>query len=136
MRIPALLEVVRVALDANKFLRSTRHPWWNMVSMPFHSICVLLSIGSPESLGMVPLALKALKNTTALYNTHLSREALGTALLLVQGARDKRTREINSLDQGLSQVDNSFQLAISSENLDWQGEDSLQLPDFLELLPQ
>ncbi|KAH8593984.1 fungal-specific transcription factor domain-containing protein [Bisporella sp. PMI_857] len=132
-QIPALLEVVRVALDANKFLRSTRHPWWNMVSMPFHSICVLLSIGSPESLGMVPLALKALKNTTALYNTHLSREALGTALLLVQGARDKRTREINSLDQGLSQVDNSFQLAISSENLDWQGEDSLQLPDFLDL---
>jgi len=99
--IASLLEVIRVALDGVQFLTAREHPWWNIVSTPFQSVCILLSLGTPESLAIVPSALEALKNVVTLYDSHLSREALSTAASLVRGARDKINKELDSLDQGL-----------------------------------
>jgi hypothetical protein len=58
IEIASLLEVIRVVLDAVKFLRTTGQAWWNIVFTPFHSVCVLLTIGSSESLAMIPHATK------------------------------------------------------------------------------
>jgi hypothetical protein len=99
--VASLLEVIRVALDSVKFLTTLEHPWWNIVSTPFQTVCVLLSLATPESLAMIPHALETLKNVTTTFDSHLSREALSTAATLVKGARDKRSRELDSLDQGL-----------------------------------
>lgn len=103
-RLTGLLDVIKVALDGVTFLSSIRHPWWNLIGTPFHSICVLLALGTSESLGMIPHALETLKNAAALYNSHLSNEALRTAHALVKAARDKRKQELESLDRGLDAV--------------------------------
>ncbi|KAE8442119.1 hypothetical protein EG329_003825 [Mollisiaceae sp. DMI_Dod_QoI] len=103
-RVAGLLDVIRVALDGVKFLCTMRQAWWNLIGTPFHSVCVLLVLGTPESISMIPQALETLKNATALYNSHLSNEALKTAYALVQGARDKRKQEMEILDRGLDAV--------------------------------
>ena len=137
-QIPIFLEVVRVALDGNKFLRSLNQPWWNIVSTPFHAVCVLLSIGTSASLEMVPITLDVMKNITDLYNSHLSKEALKTALSLVQGARDKRRTELDCLDRGLRLLDTIHSPAVSGflpavDKGDWQTGNDMHFPDFLDL---
>jgi hypothetical protein len=103
-QIAALLEVIRVALDGVKFLRTLGQCWWNIIGTPFHCICVLLSVGTSESFAMIPGALETLKNTVAIYDSHISNEALRTAYALVQGARAKMGRETEILDHGLTIV--------------------------------
>jgi hypothetical protein len=103
-QIPSLLEVIRTALDGVAFLGSINHPWWNAVGTPFHSVCVLISLGTTESFELVPLVLETLKNITTTFNSHLSNEALRTAYDLVKGARDKRKQGLESLDRGLSLI--------------------------------
>jgi hypothetical protein len=56
--IASLLEVIRVALDAATFLRTMGQTWWNLVFTPFHSVCVLLTISTSESLAMIPKAME------------------------------------------------------------------------------
>ncbi|TVY90682.1 Protein RDR1, partial [Lachnellula willkommii] len=100
----ALLEIIKVALDGVKFLRTMGYCWWNIIGTPFHCVCVLLSIATSESLAMIPNALETLKNTVAVYDSHISNEALRTAHALVQGAKAKMAREMASLETGLSVV--------------------------------
>jgi hypothetical protein len=53
---------------------------------------------------MIPSAIETLKNVTTIHDSHLSQEALKTAQILVRGAREKKNRELASLDQGLDIV--------------------------------
>lgn len=43
VQLASFLEVIKVALEAATFLAGMQRPWWNVVGMPFHSVCVLLS---------------------------------------------------------------------------------------------
>ena len=136
-QIASLLEVIRVALDGATFLVSMAQPWWNVVGTPFHSVCVLLSLGISESLAMVPAALETLKNATTKYDSHLSREALRTAHALVQAARTKRSKELESLDRGLNVIGSAVpspgpQSVSSGVNLEWSMDNDLGLSDFLD----
>lgn len=103
-QITSLLEVIQIALDATTRLLSIRHLWWNIVGTPFHSVCILLALGTSQSLEMIPFALETLKNVSATYDSHMSREALRTAHQLVEGARQKRRKELESLDRGMDVV--------------------------------
>jgi hypothetical protein len=138
--VALLLDVIRVALDAAKFLRAMEKPWWNIVFTPFRSVRVLLAIGTSESLAMIPQAMETLKNTADVYTSHLSAEALRTAYSLVQGTRDKRSKELESLDQSLSKVSEISQPLLSNGdgdfgngNLDWSMNSELGVVDFLDL---
>ena len=136
-QIASLLEVIRVALDGAKFLVSMRHPWWNVVGTPFHSVCVLLSLGTSESLAMIPAALETLKNVSANYNSHLSREALRTSHALVQGAREKKRKELENLDRGVEVIGCVLQSpgpdSVSPGiNFEWPMNNDLGLSDFLD----
>jgi hypothetical protein len=136
-QIASLLEVIQVALDGATFLVSIRQPWWNLVGTPFHSVCILLSLGTSQSLAMIPAALEALKNVATTYDSHLSREAIRTAHDLVQGAREKRRKELESLDQGVEVVSSGLQspgpLSVSSgPNFEWSMNNDLGLSDFLD----
>jgi hypothetical protein len=99
--IAFLLGIIRTALEGIKYLTTLKHPWWNIIFTPFHSICVLLSLSTSESLSIIPTALQTLKNMATVFDSHLSNEALRTALALVQGSRDKKKKELESLDQSL-----------------------------------
>lgn len=103
-QIASLLEVISVALDGAKFLRTLGLSWWNIVGTPFHCVCVLLSLDTEESLTMIPNALDTLAKTVEVYGSQLSSEALRTAYALVQGKRQKMGRGIESLDRGLGVV--------------------------------
>lgn len=103
-KIAALLDTTRLGLNAITFLSSLNCPWWNVVSNPFQSICVLISIGTVESFALLPTAIQTLQNIAAKYNSHLSTEALKTAFALVQGARDRKGRELSSLDDALGRL--------------------------------
>lgn len=137
-QVPPLLEVIRVALNAVAFLSGMTHPWWNSVGTPFHSVCVLISIGTPESFDMVSTALKTLKNVTTKYQSYLSEEAFRTAHALVQGARDKKNSELHSLDRGLGMVGGPLSPPISNVEssmvgLEWSKQNELDFQDFLDL---
>jgi hypothetical protein len=136
-QIPAVLEVVRVALNAVVFVCTLTHPWWNAVGTPFQSVCVLISIGTPDSFALVPNAMESLKNVTTKYPCHLSDEAFRTAHALVRGARDKRSGELKSLDRGLG-IGGELLLPPNSNfnaplNLDWPVESDQGFQDFLDL---
>jgi hypothetical protein len=139
-QISTLLEVIRVALDGATVLLSMRHPWWNIVYTPFHIVCVLLALGTSESLAMIPSALETLKNVSITFDSHLSREAIRTAQQLIHGAREKKRKELESLDRGLevlSSVSHSPGTGpgsvSSGMNFEWSmNNNNLGLSDFLD----
>lgn len=130
--IAVLLEIIRTALEGVTYLTSLKHPWWNIIFTPFHSICILLSLSTSESLSMIPTALQTLKNIVAVFDSHLSNEALRTAFALVQGSREKKRKELESLDQGLEMVGEtietpnwSAEAGSSEQAFEWPLDDDL-----------
>ena len=135
-QVTSLLEVIQVASDSVKFLTAMHHPWFNIVSTCFQSVCVLLSLCTPDSFAMIPNALETLKIVATAHNSPLSQEALRTAHALVQGARDKRRKELESLDQGLAVVSDFSQLGSASPfdmGIEWLTENDTAFGDFLYL---
>jgi hypothetical protein len=136
-QITSLLKVIRVALDGATFLVSLRLPWWNIVGTPFHSVCILLSLGTSESFAMIPAALETLKNGAVAYDSHLSREAIRTAHALVEGAREKKRRELESLDRGVEAISYALRSpdpgsTSSGMNFEWSMSNDLGLSDFID----
>ena len=138
-QVSSLLEVIRVALDGATFLTSMRHPWWNIVFTPFHIVCILLSLETSESLAMIPAALETLRNVSTVYDSHLSREAIRTAHSLVHGAREKRRKELESLDKGVKVIGSvphsptvGSGSVSSGTNFEWSMNNDLGLSDFLD----
>jgi hypothetical protein len=137
-QIPALLDIIRVGLDGVTFLGTMHQPWWNVVSVPLQAVAVLLSIGTTESLKMIPSSLEVLKNVTAMYDSYLSREALSTAYLLVQGAAQQKRNGLDSLDLGLEIVGELSQSSSSNfsspgDVFQWPMHNDLGFSDFLDL---
>ncbi|TVY14243.1 Protein RDR1 [Lachnellula arida] len=129
----ALLEIIKVALDGVKLLRTMRCCWWNIIGTPFHCVCVLLSIATSESLAMIPNALETLKNTVAVYDSHISNEALRTAHALVQGAKAKMAREMQSLETGLSVVgDLAEDGPAANQYLEWAAWEDMGRIDYFD----
>jgi hypothetical protein len=137
-QIRNVLDAVRVAMDGAKFLVSTQMPWWNAVGTPFRAVGVLLELGTSDSLAMLPLVLETLKSVGGVFDSHLSREALTTALALVQGARDKRVRDLTSLDQGLGVIGDLPQplgFDIVNKEMDFEWPMDMNMGGFAELEP-
>jgi hypothetical protein len=137
-QITSLLDVIRVALEGATFLHTVNQTWWNITGTPFHSINILLSIGTQESFALLPLALETLKNVATTYNSHLSNEALKTAHALVQAARAKRGRELESLDQSLNvaadfSCTSNSSTASGGDYFEWPMDDDLGFADFVDL---
>jgi hypothetical protein len=87
---------------------------------------------------MIPAALRTLQNATSKFDSHLSREALRTAHSLVQAARTKRGKELESLDIGLGVVGDFIPSPIqnsipSGVNFQWSTIDNeFGLSNFLD----
>jgi hypothetical protein len=86
------------------------------------------------------MILKTLKITTDVYSSHLSTEALRTAYSLVEGTREKRRKELESLDESLSMVGELSQPSrpdedaiFGSSNFEWSMNNELGIPDFMDL---
>lgn len=93
---------IRLALDAADSLAIQQQQWWSIIGVPFHSICVLLALNTPESLSLVYKSMETLQNVTMIFNSHVSREALRTAHYLVKAAEKKRRGELEALQRSLN----------------------------------
>jgi hypothetical protein len=137
-QIPPLLEIVHTGLDGVAFLSSVNQAWWNIVGTPFHSVCVLISVGTSESYDLLPAVLQTLKNVTTKFDSHLSNEAIRTALEVVRGVRNQRSRDVDKIDEILEKV-GDFSSPTGSRydplinGSEWQLEDDLGFQDFLDL---
>ncbi|KAA8570223.1 hypothetical protein EYC84_002539 [Monilinia fructicola] len=98
--LSTIMVVLRNAFAESKTLSEKRLPWWNV------------------SISHLPAAIDTLETVSKLWDTHLSREALQTAQMLIN-----RFVEIKREDQGLLEslhrtVDHP---SVSSSNQNWTG---------------
>jgi len=95
------LNTIRDGLVEAQSLSRTSSKWWNIVSVPFHSVCVLIAIDSAASLGLLATAMETLKVVVGAYDTHLAREALQTAEQLLRKYQEKKMEEATRIGQAV-----------------------------------
>jgi hypothetical protein len=77
-------------------------PWWSLASIPFHFILILLSLDTPESLSRVSTALGTLQAIKRAFNTHLTREAVQNAAMLIHLAQSRKELDVQALKGALN----------------------------------
>lgn len=93
--------VIQIGLDAlpaSSDLAAQHLPWWTVISVPFQLLCVLLAIDSRESLSHVAEAMDALEEVGKCWDTHMVREAVGSASFLVKLSRKRKEEEMKFLN--------------------------------------
>ncbi|MCJ1311529.1 hypothetical protein MMC25_005202 [Agyrium rufum] len=141
----AVLSVIRSALDAATELTLVSQRWWTVISVPFQSICVLLSLNTLESLGLISQAMEALRNVAGILNTQSSDEALATAHQLLRAAEAKKRRELECLQRSLNlnvavdvSTDSQTRLMddlASFPSFEWPTDFDLGFSDLPDILP-
>lgn len=101
----AILSIIQTGLLEALSLSKTRSKWWNVISVPLHSVAVLIAMDSSASLSMLSHAFETLQKVTHAYNTHLSREALQVVEQLVRGCQGKKLEEAAWLGRVLQTKD-------------------------------
>jgi hypothetical protein len=92
--------VIQIGLDAlpaSSDLAAQHLPWWTVISVPFQLLCVLLAIDSRESLSHVVEAMEALEEVGRCWDTHMVREAVGSASFLVKLSRKRKEEDMKFL---------------------------------------
>lgn len=96
--------VIQIGLDAlpaSSDLAAQHLPWWTVISVPFQFQCVLLAIDSRESLSHVGEAMEALEEVGRCWDTHLVREAVGSASFLVKLSRKRKEEDVRLLGNSM-----------------------------------
>jgi hypothetical protein len=96
--------VIQIGLDAlpaSSDLASQHLPWWTVISVPFQLLCVLLAIDSRESLSHVAEAMEALEEVGKCWDTHMVREAVGSASFLVKLSRKRKEEDMKFLGNSM-----------------------------------
>jgi hypothetical protein len=87
-------------------------PWWSLISIPFHFILILLSLDTPESLSQVSRALHTLQAVAAVFDTHLTREAVQNATMLIRLAQSRKERDVKALREALSEISGTHETSL------------------------
>lgn len=106
---PDLMELVvkmlRKSWTESKSLSQQKYPWWNVVSVPFNSVCFLLFLNTRQSISLLPEVMDTLAEVSNLWDTHLSREAVRTARLLVGRYVQTKHEDLTLLDSLVLNLD-------------------------------
>lgn len=94
-----LVNLGEIAMDAAHELLRENQPWFQLVNTTFQYICVLISLDSPDSLPHLRGALVTLTEVANQFQSHLTKEALSTAMILVRALKQKKSRELALLDE-------------------------------------
>jgi len=97
-----ITSTIRTGLEKARELSHSSSKWWNVVSVPFHSVCTLIAMDNPASLALLMNAMEALRAVADDYDTHLAREALQTAEHLLNGCQQKKLEQAMWVGQALS----------------------------------
>lgn len=109
-------------------------PWHHVANVPFHIICVLLTIDTRPSLAILPEAMQTLSLVTSTYNTETMRTAYSAACLLVLLHQQRRKDDIAIFGQTLDvqqqegQISSPPELGPSAEDYAWLGTLVADLP--------
>lgn len=81
--IQRILVLTAKGIQAAREILIDRAPWHHMAYVPFQIVCVLLAIDTVSSISQLGDAMQCLKDVTAVYNTHATREAMRIARSLI-----------------------------------------------------
>lgn len=102
-------------------------PWHQVANVPFHIICVLLTMDTRSSLAMLPEAMQTLSLVSSTYDTETMREAYSAAYVLVYLHQQRRKDDIAVFGDALNsrleekQFESPPQLDPASEEYTWLG---------------
>jgi hypothetical protein len=113
-QIGVILSILRKALSECRSFALLQYPWWSVLSLPFHTVCLLLSINSHESMEMLNEAMETLVDVSLIYDTHLAREAVKTARQLIGQAAKRKREELIPMEE-LSQEHGSNSSVVLTE---------------------
>lgn len=106
-------------------------PWGSLISIPFHFILILLSLDTPESLSRVSSALQTLQAVAAVFNTHLTRDAVQSATMLIRLSQNRKERDVQALRDALNKVSRPNEDGLSGSRQ--SGRDALVEPERIEI---
>lgn len=87
------------ALPAARRLCSQNQPWWNIVGTVFQFACALIVMDTPISCEKLLETMDTLGTIVGHLDTHLAKEALSTARLLVHASLNKKRNEADILER-------------------------------------
>ena len=96
--VQKIIDIGEESLKAAVQFAKERRPYWPVLGSVFQFACVLLALDTQDSLGHVSNAFRALEEVVNNINTHMSREALATARLLLRDSMGKKRRELGMLE--------------------------------------
>ncbi|KEQ66146.1 uncharacterized protein M437DRAFT_72951 [Aureobasidium melanogenum CBS 110374] len=100
-----LAKVMKMGEDAllpAQTLALSNQVWWDVLTVPFHYICVLLHINSLESLSLLSTGMSSLRKITRHLGTHMAKEAELTANSLISVCSQRKEKEMHCLTSQLS----------------------------------
>ena len=103
-----LVTMGNTGLKASNNMLQLNIPWWHIAMVPFQYVCVLLAIDTRDSLLYVGDAMRTLEAATQRFDTHVMREALITAGLLVRECKKRKEEVIGFLGEGLQHQQTSI----------------------------
>jgi Fungal Zn(2)-Cys(6) binuclear cluster domain/Fungal specific transcription factor domain len=104
-----MLSIIRTGLSTTMSFVPDRQPWWNLLSTPFQSLLILISMNSNESLALIPKAMSVLMAVHEKFNTFLVVEVIQTAKQLIKGLERRKLEQAGLLS-------NASGMAVGIEN--------------------
>jgi hypothetical protein len=118
-----VIQIGLAALPATADLAAQHLPWWTVISVPFQLLCVLLAIDSRESLSHVAEAMEALEEVGRCWDTHVVREAVGSASFLVRLSRKRKEEDVRFLAKSFGGSNSAHFDDMSSNQMTVANED-------------
>ncbi|KAM3534405.1 hypothetical protein MY4038_002370 [Beauveria bassiana] len=115
--VAASVAVLRRALDAVAALLAAGRTWWNMLSVPFQSVCVCVLVDGVALLELLPAAMELLRGMADRFESHMAREALATAQQVIAASRGRTDAKLAIKDAALSH-------ALPVVDIDWASFDT------------
>ncbi|OAA40124.1 Gal4p family of zinc cluster protein [Beauveria brongniartii RCEF 3172] len=115
--VGASVAVLRRALDAIAALLAAGRTWWNMLSVPFQSVCICVLVDGMGLLELLPPAMELLRGMADRFESHMAREALATAQQVIAASRGRTDAKLAIKDAALSH-------ALPAVDIDWASFDT------------
>lgn len=125
------IAILEKALQSIDGLLATHQFWWNLLSVPFQTVCLVLHFDTDSYLALLPAAMDVLRSLAQKLDTHLTKEALNTAQQLVALSRDNAESKAKLKTAALG--DSPYSSGINWPSLD-QGFDFENWPLGLDFL--
>ncbi|EHK22731.1 uncharacterized protein TRIVIDRAFT_53976 [Trichoderma virens Gv29-8] len=99
-----IIQIGHTAVEVAIQLANREAPWWNVLGTPFQFFCVLLAIDTRAALTKVSWVVPKLERIATILGTHMAREAVETAHVLLSDAWAKKRQEIALLEMSEGNV--------------------------------